>query len=334
MSRMLTSLRQKWSGLGDASEQGWRTWFQLSTLRNYGIVLSFLALFVTLSVWSDVFLTRTNLLNLLDQSATVGIIACGGTLVIIAGGFDLSAGAIFAVAGIVAVNAANSAGTTAGIIAGVAVGAALGLGNGLVTTVGRINSLIGTLASSIVIRGVALVITGGFLVQATPTSFPQLGQGKWAGVNYSVWALLAVFVLTTVVLTRAKFGRYIYASGGNAEAARLSGVRVGVVRAATFVISGACAGLAGVISASRVQTGQANAGEGIELTAIAAIVIGGTSIQGGAGAIWRSMLGVLLLAMIGNGFNLLNLDPTYQLIVQGSIIMIAVAIDAWSRRST
>ena len=324
-----------WTGpTGDAPGGGWSHRLRLSTLRNYGIVLSFLVLFIVLSVWSDVFLTKTNMLNLLDQSAAVGIIACGGTLVIIAGGFDLSAGAIFAVAGIVAVNVANSAGTTAGIVAGVAAGVGLGLGNGILTTVGRINSLIGTLASSIVIRGVALVITGGFLVQATPTNFTQLGQGKFADVNYSIWTLLGVFLFTTLLLTRTTFGRYIYASGGNAEAARLSGVRVGVVRAITFAISGGCAGLAGVLVASRVQTGQANAGMGIELTAIAAIVIGGTSILGGEGAIWRSILGVLLLAMIGNGFNLLNLDPTYQLIVQGSIILVAVAIDAWSRKST
>lgn len=306
---------------------------QLSVLRDYGIAGSFLALFITLSVWSDVFLTKTNLVNLLDQAAAVGIIACAGTLVIIAGGFDLSVGAIFAVSGIVAVQAANEAGTAAGVFAGVGVGLGLGLLNGILATAGRINSLIATLASSIMIRGLALVITGGFLVQASSESFRVLGQGSFASVKYSAWTLFAVFVATAFLLARTTFGRYVYASGGNAEAARFSGVRVGVIRATTFAISGACAGLAGVISASRVQTGQANAGMGLELSVIAAIVIGGTSILGGQGAVWRSVLGVLLLAMIGNGFNLLNINPIYQQIVQGGIILIAVAVDAWSRRA-
>ena len=156
--------------------------FQLSVLRDYGIVGSFLALFITLSVWSDVFLTKTNLVNLLDQAAAVGIIACAGTLVIIAGGFDLSVGAIFAVSGIVAVQAANEAGTVAGVFAGVGLGLGLGLFNGILATAGRINSLIATLASGIMIRGLALVITGGFLVHATssklvancPRCHPQL----------------------------------------------------------------------------------------------------------------------------------------------------------------
>jgi ribose transport system permease protein len=161
-----------------------------------------------------------------------------------------------------------------------------------------------------------------------------LGTNQLGGVRYTTYLFVVFAIAAAVLLSRTTLGRAIYASGGNAEAARLSGIRVGVVRASTFVISGLSAGLAGVMISSRVATGQADTGVGIELTAIAAVVIGGTSILGGEGAIWRSVLGVLLLTLIGNGFNLLNVNPTYQQIFQGAIILSAVAIDAWSRRTT
>lgn len=305
----------------------------ISVLRDYGILISFTALFVTLSLSSDVFLTRTNLLNVLEQSAAVGIIACGGTLVIIAGGFDLSVGAVYAVSGVVAAQVANDLGIELGLIVGVLMGAGLGLGNGLLVTVGRVNSFIATLASTMMIRGLGLILSGGFLVTVTDSSFTTLGRGSLAGVKHSIWLFAAFAVVTSLLLTRTTFGRYIYAAGGNQEAARLAGIRVGLVRTATFVISGVAAGLAGVIVASRVSQGAADAGADLPLTAIAAIALGGTSIFGGEGAIWRTVLGVLLLVLIGNGFNLLGVDPIYQRIFQGGIIVLAVGIDAWTRRS-
>jgi ribose transport system permease protein len=166
------------------------------------------------------------------------------------------------------------------------------------------------------------------------SDYAILGTNQLAGVRYTTYLFVLFAIAAAVLLSRTTLGRAIYASGGNAEAARLSGIRVGVVRASTFVISGLSAGLAGVMISSRVSTGQADTGIGIELTAIAAVVIGGTSILGGEGAIWRSVLGVLLLTLIGNGFNLLNVNPTYQQIFQGAIILGAVAIDAWSRRTS
>jgi ribose transport system permease protein len=307
--------------------------FQLSALRDYGIVASFIALFVALAVSSDVFLTERNILNVLDQSAAVGLMACGGTLVIIAGGFDLSVGAVFAIAGVVAAQSAPHMDPAFALILGALTGLGIGIGNGILTTVGRINPLVATLASSIIIRGIALVMTGGFLVNVTEPSFNSLGVGDVWGINYSViiWAVFAV--ICAVLLAQTAFGRFIYAAGGNPEAARLSGIRVGVVRATTYAISGLSAGIAGVLVTSRVNTGQADAGLGLELSTIAAIVIGGTSIMGGEGAIWRSILGVLLLALIGNGFNLLGIDPIYQQILQGGIILTAVAVDAWARKA-
>jgi ribose transport system permease protein len=303
----------------------------LGWLREFGFAASFIALFVALSVSSDVFLTWTNLVNILDQWAPVGIMACAATLVIIAGGFDLSAGAIFAVAGITAAKVANATSPELGFLAGIGIGLALGVGNGLLVTVGRVNSFIGTLASSFMIRGFALVLSGGFLVIVDDPGFQRLGSGEFLGVKYPVYVFAGFALLTAFLLGWTTFGRYVYAVGANPAAARLSGVQVERVRAATFALSGFSAGVAGIIVSSRVSTGQADAGIGIEFSVIAAVVIGGTSIYGGEGAIWRSVLGVLFLAMIGNGFNLLNIDPTYQQIIQGAIIVVAVAVDAWSR---
>jgi ribose transport system permease protein len=304
-----------------------------AALRDYGIVLVFVALFIGLAVSSDVFLTRTNLLNILDQWSAVGIMACGATLVLVAGGFDLSVGAIYALSGVIAAKIAMSTGVAVGLIAGVAVGLVAGLLNGMLATVGRVNPFIATLASGIMVRGLAVVISGGFLLSVTDKGFSQLGRGELIGVKWSVWAFLVVVLLTGFLLHRSVLGRYVFAAGGNMEAARLSGVRVNLVRTITYVISGATASLAGVIVASRVATGQADGGVGIEFDVIAAVVIGGTSILGGAGAIWRSVLGVLLIAMLGNGFNLLGVDATYQDIIFGGIIILAVGLDAWARKS-
>jgi ribose transport system permease protein len=302
-------------------------------VRDYGIVIGFVALFVTLSLASPAFLTTRNLLNVLDQSAAVGIIACGATLVIIAGGFDLSVGATFAVAGVVAALVAKDVGNSGvGIAAGLGTGVVFGLFNAVLVTAGRINAFVATLASSIMLRGLGLLLTSGMIVTVPLLGFSSIGQTKLLGIKYSVWLLVAFVGFTWFLLSRTAFGRYVYAVGGNPEAARLSGLRVEVIRGATFVISGLSAGLAGVIVASRTSSAQADAGVGLELSAIAAAVIGGTSIMGGEGAIWRTVLGVLLLAMITNGSNLLNVDPTYQQILTGAIIVAAVSVDAWSRR--
>jgi ribose transport system permease protein len=300
-------------------------------LRDYGIVISFVALFVVLSLASPHFLTQTNLLNILNQNAPVGLIACGGTLVLIGGGFDLSVGAIFALSGVIATEMATRIDTTPAMVLGILVGLACGVCNGAVTTIGRINPFIATLSTQIMIRGIALAITGGFLVIVEDPAFTSLGNGGIGSVKYSILLWVGFAFMCGFILQRTTFGRHVYAAGGNAEAARLSGVRVSGVRATTFAISGLSAGLAGVIVASRASTGQADAGIGLELSAIAAIVIGGTSIFGGAGAIWRTLLGVLLLALIGNGFNLLNVEAVYQQMFQGAIILTAVGIDAWAR---
>jgi ribose transport system permease protein len=304
----------------------------IDTLWDYAVLLTFVALFVALSIVSPAFLTARNLLNILDQSAPVGIIACAATLVIIAGGFDLSAGATFALAGVVAAKVANAVDPVAGMLVALLVATGLGLFNGFLVAGFQINPFVATLATGMMIRGLAVVITSGFLVTVTDERYATIGREAFLGIKYSVWLFVAFAAVCWFVLSRTKFGRHVYAVGGNAEAARLSGIRVGWVRALTFGISGVAAGLAGLIASSRVSTGQADAGSLIELTAIAAVVIGGTSIAGGEGTIWRTIVGILLLALIGNGFNMLRVEPFYQDIVKGAIIVVAVAADAWSKR--
>jgi ribose transport system permease protein len=305
-------------------------------VRDYGILICFVALFITLSVSSDAFLTSSNLLNLLDQATPTGIIACAATLVIIAGGFDLSVGAIYAIAGVIAAKVALDSSAVVALLAGVAVGVGFGIVNGILVTKGLVHSFIATLAMALIIRGAASAITDGNLITVTNPAFATLGTDAFLGVKYSIWIFVVFAVATWFVLARTTFGRYVYAVGGNAMAASLSGIRVSLVKATTYAISGLAAlaaGIAGVIIASRNITGQSDSGVGLELSVIAAVVIGGTSILGGSGAVWRTVIGVLLLAMIGNGFNLLNVDPTYQQMVQGGIILLAVVVDARARRS-
>ncbi len=307
----------------------------LAVLRDYGIVVAFVFLFVTLSLASDVFLTWDNLVNLAFQAAPIGIMACGGTLVFIAGGFDLSVGAIAAFAGVVAAKAFVDADVPVwpALVLGALTGFGFGLGNGLLVTVARVNAFIATLASSIIVYGIAIAVTGGFLISIDSPAWETLGLGEVAGINYPIFVWAGFALVCGFLLSRTSFGRYIYAAGGNAEAARLSGVPVGLVRTVTFAISGLSAGIAGVILASEVSTAQAESNNaGNTFDAITAIVLGGVSILGGEGAIWRAVLGAFFLQMIGNGFNLLDVRPEYQNVFKGSILVAAVALDAWARR--
>jgi ribose transport system permease protein len=306
----------------------------VAVVRDYGVVVAFVALFVTLSVTSSAFFTWANMKNLAFQTAPVGIIAVGGTFVFIAGGFDLSVGAISGFGAIVAGKAflGTGVGLWGSLILGALVGLGCGVGNGLLVTLGKVNAFIATLATSIVIYGFAQVVTGGNLVSVSANRFSTLGLGSAWGVNYPVFVWIAFALAAGFLLSRTRFGRYAYATGGNAEAARLAGVRVNVVRAATFAISGLAAGIAGVILFSEVGTAQWNANSGIEFDAITAIVLGGTSLLGGEGAIWRTVLGAFFLQMIGNGFDLLGTTPQWQYVIKGLILAAAVSLDAWARR--
>jgi len=314
------------------------TWSR--TLRNlrraspldYGIVVSFIGVFAILAISSPAFATTRNLLNLLEQSAAIGIIAVGGTLVVIAGGFDFSVGSVFALSGIVTAFGVNAAGPVVGILLGLAVGVIAGLLNGLLSAFVGISPFITTLATSIILRGVCLAVTGGFLIAIQAPEFATIGRGTMGPVKYSIFVFAVVAIIGSILLARTVFGRQVYASGGNAEAARMAGVNVAWIRTTTFMISGFCAATAGILIASRSGNGQASVGVGLEISAIAAIAVGGTSIFGGEGAIWRTVLGVLLIALIGNGFVLLGVPPTYQQVFEGLIILVAVGMDLLFRR--
>jgi ribose transport system permease protein len=302
-------------------------------LRRNAVLVLFIVVFVGLTFASPAFLSAQNLLNILNQNAPLAIIATAGTLVIISGGFDLSTGAIVGIASVTAAWTAVNVDPLLGLFVAPVAGTGLGLINGLIITRFRIHSFLATLATSLMYSSFALFISGGFLIAVDPkTVFTFLGRGKLGDVYVAILVLALFASAMTVLLNRTAFGRYVFAVGGNQEAALLSGVRVDRVRIWTFVLSGLSAGIAGTIVVSRIASGQPQAGGGIALQAIAAIILGGTSIYGGAGAIWRTLVGVYLLALIANGFNILNANPFYIDLTTGIIIVTAVALGA-SRRS-
>ena len=304
-------------------------WLSRDRIRSAAIAIPFVGLFAVLALVSPPFLSAVNLTNILDQQSTFLIMAAAGTLVFVAGGIDLSIGAVFALAGVVAAQTTVTAGPVAGTVAGVVVGLVAGLANGIIVTTFRINALIATLAVSFVVSGITGLLTGGNLVVILDrTDFAALARTDIVGIRSSTWIMVAAVIVFAVLLARTAFGRYVYAVGGNPEAARLAGVPVRPVRVATFVMSGGAAGLAGVLLASRVLSAQASSGQDIAFTVLAGIVVGGTSIAGGEGAVWRTVVGVLFIALIGNGFNLLGLDPLYRQIALGGLILGAVGLDA------
>jgi ribose transport system permease protein len=303
----------------------------VTVLREYAMVALLAGLFIGLSVTTPAFLTSFNISNVLDQWAPTLILACGATVVIISGGFDLSAGAVFAAGGIIGAWGANHLGAE-GLLLPLVFGAAVGAVNGVIATALRVHSFLVTLATALVIRGIALAIVGGSVEQSQDGLFRSLVRSSIAGVRMPIVIALAAAAVTGLVLRRTVFGEQVVAVGGNLFAARSSGVRVNVVRVAAFSVSGLLAALAGVVAASRYSGGQVSAGDGLEFTAITAVVLGGTSIFGGAGAVWRTIVGVLVLALIGNGVNLSSIDAVYQQVIVGAILLLAITVDARSRR--
>ncbi len=309
-----------------------------SRLRGVGILLPFTILFVVLSLTSSSFFTKPNMLNILDQQSATLIIAAAGTLVLIAGGIDLSVGAIYGFAGrdVSRHFALHPQCRASRSCSASAPGWSLVLANGVVTSVFRINALIATLAMSFIVSGCSSLVTkGNLLVLFEKEDFGKLARTEFATVSTSIWLMVAAVILIGLLLSTTTAGRYMYAAGGNAEAARLAGVRVDAVRMLTFAISGTAAGLAGVIDTSRVLSAQASPNDtALAFTVLAGIVVGGTSIMGGEGAVWRTVVGVLFIALIGNGYLLLQFDPLYEQITMGALLLAAVGLDALSRRRT
>jgi ribose transport system permease protein len=314
--------------------EGTRALVNLDRLRRGGILLPFVILFVLLSLKSDAFATKVNLLNILDQQSAILIIAAAGTLVLVTGGIDLSVGATYSLAGVVAAHYALETHVVVAMLLGIGAGVLVGAVNGFVATVLRINALITTLAMAFIAGGCASLITKGTLIVLfEKPDFGKLAQTEYLTVRTSTWIMVVAVVVIGLLLARTTAGRYMYAAGGNAEAARLAGVRVDAVRIFAFVLSGTAAGLAGVIDTSRVMSAQAGTADTtLAFTVLAGIVVGGTSILGGDGAVWRTVVGVLFIALIGNGYVLLGLDPLYEQITMGAILLAAVALDVWTRQ--
>jgi ribose transport system permease protein len=280
------------------------------------------------------FLSADNLFNIGSQTAVVAVIAIGMTLVIITAGIDLSVGSVAALSGVVGVILIVNYGfpVPLGILGGILVGAAAGLVNGLLVALGGLNPFIATLGMLSVARGLTYITTGAVAVFGAPESFRLLGQGVLGPVPIPIVVIIIVAIAGHVVLSRTRLGRYAYAMGSNPEAARLSGIPIRRYLTLVYVISGALAGLGGMIAASRVNSGQPNYGLGLELDVIAAAVIGGASLFGGQGTVLGTLIGAFLIALIRNGSVLLNVDIFYQNVIIGVVIWVAVFWDQYRRR--
>jgi ribose transport system permease protein len=299
-------------------------------------LITLVVLCVLTALMTDRFLSPLNLTNILVQSSIMAVIAMGMTFVIVAGGFDLSVGSTVALAGCVAGMAMLQFGILAGVIAGIAAGALVGLANGLIIARLGVNPFITTLGTMVLVRGVVFLITGGAPVSGEfglPSAFIAFGSARLFGVHDLVWVPTLLLIALSALLHFTPYGRRIYATGGGREAAYLSGIPVARIIASTYVWCGALAGVAGVMLASRLQSGQPTAGEFYELTAIAAVVLGGASLQGGEGTLYKSLIGVLIMIVLGNGLNLLNVDSYWQRVAVGAVIIAAAAADRLRSRS-
>lgn len=307
-----------------------------------GILLLFIVLLAALT--GGKFLGAQNLINVIRQVSAIGIIAIGMTFVIIARGIDLSVGSVLAVAAVVASSLAQM--PTApnkmfvgmapipvlGILAGLAVGALLGLVNGSLVAGFRIPPFIATLGMMTSARGMANIYTNGRPLSTLDPAYNWVGQGDIGPIPVPIIIFALVAVVAHLMLTRTRFGRHVFAYGGNEQAARVSGINVSRINLGIFTLIGLLAGLAGLMLSARIGSGQPNLGIGIELDAITAAVIGGTSFNGGIGTVWGTIVGALIIGIINNGLDLLGVSPFMQQVVKGAIIVIAIIIDERKNR--
>lgn len=299
---------------------------------------------VALTFASDNFLTVDNGLNVLRQISINLCLSIGMTMIILSGGIDLSVGSVLAFAGAVAAGLLKNGlavpytdhvlqfTVLGAIVGGIAVGAALGWFNGFMITRFRLPPFVATLGMLSIARGFTRLWTGGFPITDLESDFAFMGIGYWLGVPMPVWISAALVAAFFVVTRRTRFGRYLYAVGGNERAAKLSGVNVERVKRRVYMLGGALAGVAGLLATARQNAADPKIGVGYELDSIAAVVIGGTSLSGGRGSILGTVLGCLIIGVLNNGLVLLGVSPDWQLVVKGIVILVAVAIDQLGRR--
>ncbi len=299
-------------------------------IQKQGALVGLLVIIVALAILSPNFLTMDNLMNVFRQVSINALIAFGMTFVILTGGIDLSVGSILALSS--ALTAGFMVGGMNSILAmfiGILLGALMGAANGVAVAKGKIAPFIATLATMTIFRGLTLVYTEGKPITGISDSFAfqLVGRGYFFGIPFPVVITVIAFIILYILLRKTTFGRSVYATGGNEEAARLSGLKIDRIKIAVYSISGAMAALAGVILTSRLNSAQPTAGTSYELDAIAAVVLGGTSLAGGRGHITGTLIGALIIGVLNNGLNLLGVSSFYQQVVKGGVILLAVLLD-------
>jgi L-arabinose transport system permease protein len=300
---------------------------------DYSLILIFIALFAVLSLTVQYFFSWDNVVGLALSVSQIGMVACTMMFCLASRDFDLSVGSTVAFAGVMCAIVSNATGSVVlGIGASLVAGALIGAVNGVVIAKLKINALITTLATMEIVRGLAFITSQGQAVGVTSEAFFTLGALELFGLPVPVWITLACFVVFGVLLNKTIYGRNTLAIGGNPDAARLAGVAVDRVRIAIFLIQGVVAALAGIILASRMTSGQPNAGEGFELNVISACVLGGVSLMGGRATISGVLVGVLIMGTVQNAMSLMNIDAFYQYLVRGAILLIAVLVDQLKNR--
>lgn len=306
----------------------------IKIIGQYGIFVAFVVICLILSLITPQFLTVSNLTIIVTQVSINALLAFGVTFVIITGGIDLSLGSIVAVAGIATATLAHPDGypVLVPILAGLLAGLGIGAVNGLIITKSKVPPFIVTLGMMTIGRGLALILSKGRPVSNLSDSFNFIGSGAVLGVPFPIIILIATFAVCAMVLKKTVLGRYMYAVGGNEQAAQAAGIQVNKVKMTVYTICGGLAALAGILLTSRIATGQPNAGVGFELDAIAAAIIGGASTKGGVGTMTGTLVGALLIAVINNGLDLLNVTSYYQQVVMGLIIIGAVLLDSWNQQ--
>lgn len=307
----------------------------LEALRNwdrFALPVVFFVLLLGFYLIDPKVLSGTNISNVLTQVSILAVVTIGASVVIFGGGFDLSAGAVVAFTGVVAslvVESTNS--VWLGVAAGIGLGAVIGAVNGAIVGYLNVSPLIVTLGALNVYRGLALVLAHDGPIYSFPAWFMDLGASRVVGIPMLAWVAIALFVIVAFLIRNTVFGLYLYATGGNATATSLSGISVAKVKTAAFAISGAAAGIAGVMLCSRTGGGEPSAGMLYELEAIAAVILGGAALSGGEGKLWRSMMAILLLAALANGLNIVGVHPNWKGVVIGVILTAAAALDAFKK---
>lgn len=305
-----------------------------ANISKYKSLIGLVLLCIVITIVTPNFLSVSNITNVFTQVSVNAIIAIGMTFVILTGGIDLSVGSTLAISSAVGDSIVKSTGNVfLAIIVAAVIGIAVGLINGLLVSKGKLQAFIVTLATMTIFRGATLVFTDGTPISKLPEAFVKIGNGKLGFMPIPVIITIIIAIIAVYALSQTRFGRYLYALGGNEDASRLSGINTDKIKTLVYVVSGFASAIAGVIITSRIGSASPNAGTGFELDAIAAVVIGGTSLAGGEGTITGTLIGALIIGVLNNGLNLMNVSPFYQSIVKGLVILIAVLLDKKSRKN-